>query len=192
MNDWKNYFNKHRNRKPREQLIRAVSFCVNKENALDIGAGTLVETKYLLENGFKNVVAIDDFSEAKLIAESIKDDRLDFQPVSFQDFKFPQNKFDLINAQYALPFYGQKDFSNFIKTVVDSLAVDGIFVGQFFGIKDGWNTPESDLVFNTKEEILSFFADLKVIELVEEEKDAKTASGEDKHWHVFHFIVQKN
>ena len=100
-------------------------------------------------------------------------------------------KYDLISAQYALPFYGPKGFEEFIAKLISSLKVGGVFVGQFFGNRDGWNTPETNLAFQTREEAETLLRDLKIEGFTEEEKDGKTASGENKHWHVFHFIASK-
>ena len=182
---WKQYFKKHAKRKPREQLVRAISYA-NKGNALDLGSGTCIETKYLVKQGF-NVIAVDSAPEAKKYANK----RFEFKNISFQEYKFPLNKFNLINAQFALPFYGKKGFNGFIKKIIGSLKPKGVFVGQFFGKKDSWNIGKPELVFHVKQQVINLLSDMKILEFIEEEKDGKTASGNLKHWHIFHFIVQK-
>lgn len=160
--------------------------------ALDLGAGTLVESKFLLDSGFNKVVAVDSSPEIKKFAESINDDRLETLVNPFRDLVLSPDEFDLISAQYALPFYGPKGFDDFIVELVSSLKAGGVFVGQFFGERDGWNTPDSKLAFQTKEEAMALLKNLKVEEFIEEEKDGTTAAGEAKHWHVFHFIATKS
>jgi hypothetical protein len=32
---------------------------------------------------------------------------------------------------------------------------------------------------------------LELLEFIEEEKDGMQANGQEKHWHVFHFIARK-
>ncbi len=191
MNNWKQYFKKQKNRKVREQLIRAVSYCKNKENALDLGAGNLIESKFLIKKEFKNVVAIDNAPEVQTFAKNFKNKKLQFKNISFREYDFPKKNFDLINAQFALPFYGKKEFNKFIKKIKSSLKPKGIFVGQFFGKKDSWNDKKSNLIFHTKQQALNLLSPLKILEFIEEEKDGKTALGELKHWHIFHFIAQK-
>ena len=191
MTNWDTYYKKHSVRQPKPQLLRAITFCMSKDNALDIGAGTLVESKALIEAGFKKVIAIDNSPEAKVFAELLDNTVLDFRTTSFQEFEFPEYSFDLINAQFALPFYGRDGFDIFMKKISDSLGSGGIFVGQLFGVRDAWNAPESSMVFQTKEEALGFFADFEVLEFIEEEKEAPTAAGSLKHWHIFNFIVRK-
>jgi tellurite methyltransferase len=192
MHTWADYYKKHTNREPRALLVRAVSSCVSREAALDLGAGTLIESKYLVESGFKKVVAVDSSVQMKEFVGGFDKPELVLVVESFKDFDFSKYTFDLINAQFALPFYGKTDFPIFIKKVIASLLSDGIFVGQFFGINDSWNTSDSDIAFHTKEEVLDFLSDLEILEFTEEEKDATTASSEPKHWHVFHFITKKS
>ncbi len=189
---WKSYFKKHKKRKTRELLVQAVSFSKNKENALDLGAGTLIESKYLIKKGFKNVLAIDSAPETKLFARNFKNKKFSYKNIPFLEYDFPKNTFDLVNAQYALPFYGKKEFNSFIKNITKSLKSKGIFVGQFFGNKDSWKIDRKEIVFHTRKQAMSLLSDFKILEFIEEEKEGNTASGKPKHWHVFNFIVEKN
>lgn len=191
MSDWETYYKHHATRAPREFLVKAVSFSKSKEIALDLGAGTLIESKFLLDSGFKKVVVVDKSPEIKKFAEAINDERLEVLINPFQDLVLEQEKYDLITAQYALPFYGQKGFEDFITRLISSLKPEGVFTGQFFGNKDGWNTPGTSLAFQTAEEARTLLKGLKIEEFVEEDKDGMTAAGEAKHWHVFHFIAVK-
>jgi SAM-dependent methyltransferase len=191
MSDWNTYYKKHSVRNPREQTVRAAALCSEKEHALDIGAGTLVESVFLLENGFKKVTAVDSSPETATFAEGLDSERFSLQISSYQDFEFPKHKYDLVNAQFALPFYGEKDFGIFIEKIKDSLKPGGIFAGQLFGIRDGWNIESTKLAFQTNEEALHLLSGLELIEFIEEEKEGTTAAGKSKHWHIFHFIGRK-
>ncbi len=191
MTDWNNYYTKHAKRKPREQVLRALNLCIKKDKALDIGSGTLAESALFLEQGFKQVVAVDKSVETKNFANYFDTEKFSLHICDFKDFDFIENNFDIINAQYSLPFYGKNNFVEFIETVKKSLKNDGVFVGQFFGDRDGWNIEASNLAFQNKEEVLKLLEGLDLIEFIEEEKDGKTAAGNDKHWHVFHFIAKK-
>jgi tellurite methyltransferase len=190
MHIWEEYYKRHSKRKPREQLVRAISYCHKKNEALDLGSGNLIESKFLVENGFKNVVAIDSSAETMDFLSSSLKKKIILLIVPFKQYKFPLNTFDLVNAQYSLPFYGKEDFDTFFNSIKSSLRKNGVFVGQFFGISDGWNTIESDLIFHTREDIILLFKDFEIIEFFEEEKDGTTAKGDSKHWHVFHVIAQ--
>ena len=191
MNTWETYSKVHANRKPREQLVSAIGLCDKKHSALDLGAGTLIESRYFLEVGFEHVIAVDSSPQSKEFAEHIVDERFELQNIGFRDFLFESEKYDIVNAQFSLPFYGSKDFTLFIENIISSLKTGGIFVGQFFGNRDEWNESDTKLAFQTKEEILEMLKDLDIIEFEEEEKEGSTASGIMKHWHVFHFRVKK-
>lgn len=192
MSNWNIYFKKHLNRKPKEQLVKALGFCINKENALDLGAGNLIESKTILEFGFKKVIAVDDAPEILAFAKEFKINRLDFQNVSFREYDLPESTFDLVNAEFSLPFYGMDGFNNFWNRLNKSIRKGGIFTGQLFGVNDSWNILDSDLIFHTKEEVERLLSSFEVLEFTEEEKDSPSASDELKHWHIFRFIVRKN
>jgi SAM-dependent methyltransferase len=191
MSDWDNYYKKHTSRKPREQLTRAVALCKEKEFALDLGAGTLIESRFLIEDGFKKVIAVDNSPEVKSFAIGLDKEKFSLVISPFQDFDFQKNKYDLVNAQYSLPFFGPNNFKSFIEKIKDSLKAGGIFVGQFFGTNDGWNSSETSLVFQTKKEAINLLSGLNIIEFNEKEENGQTASGQPKHWHYFDFIAEK-
>jgi len=74
--------------------------------------------------------------------------------------------------------------------VKHTLKPGGIFVGQFFGIHDEWNTPGRPMTFLTREQAEELLRGLKIIEFTEEDVDSHVADGTPKHWHVFHIIAQ--
>jgi tellurite methyltransferase len=191
MADWQTYYNQHLSRPPRPLLVKAISFCKNKGTALDVGAGTLIESKFLLDSGFKKVTALDSSPEIENFAKQINDERLKILINPYQDIVLEPNSFDLITASYALPFYGPKGFKEFIEKLIYALKSGGVFTGQFFGNRDGWNLEGKNMAFQTTEEAEDLLKDLKIELFNEEEKDGTVASGEAKHWHVFHFIAIK-
>lgn len=190
MKSWKKYFKKQEKRKSREQLGRAISFCKKRKLALDLGSGNFIESKSLIKQGFKRVIAIDSSSDAKIYAKNLNK-KIIFKNMSFEKYDYPKKRFDLVNAQFALPFYGKENFEYFIKKIKYSLGKDAIFVGQFFGNKDSFNKKKYRVTFNTKKQVLGMLHGLKILEFMEEEKEGHITSGEPRHWHVFHFIAQK-
>lgn len=190
-NTWKEYFEKTKNKGPRPLLVKAVEFVKEKEKALDLGSGAFNDVNYLLTAGFNHVVAVDKVSVADEILKNLLPARVSYTISRFEDFEFVENNFDLINAQYSLPFIGKESFDKVFEKVIKSLKTGGVFVGQFFGDKDEWNTGDNKMTFHTKEETQTLLHGLKVLEFTEEEKDGNTAAGVLKHWHVFHFLVVK-
>ena len=191
MSKWQTYYDKHRVRPVRSLVQAAVSLCTNKEAALDLGAGTLIESRFLLDAGFKRVIAVDSSPEILEFANGVNDDRLDVHVSSFQDFMLVPESYDLITAQFALPFHGPEGFDAFFGRLVSALRPGGVCTAQLFGDRDSWNIPGDTRAFHTKEEAQALLEKLEVKEFEEEEKEGMTASGEQKHWHVFHFIAVK-
>ena len=58
-NPWKKYYKDTEGRPPRKELIEALEFVQNRDSALDLGAGAMQDSVYLLSQGFKEVIAVD-------------------------------------------------------------------------------------------------------------------------------------
>jgi SAM-dependent methyltransferase len=189
-NNWQEYYKQTKEDPPRESLVRAMELVEEKEEALDLGAGALNDTKYLLEEGFQKVIAIDREPSVKELGQEINSEKLEIVISSFESFEFPENTFDLINAQYSLPFIPPESFNEVFKKIKSSLKTGGIFVGQLFGERDEWRDNPL-MTFHTSEEVKGLLSGVEVIDLREEEKDGETASGVMKHWHIFHITARK-
>jgi len=188
---WSDFFEKNKDAGPRLYLVNALQYFENKSRALDLGAGTLRDSKYLLAQGFEEVVAVDSEEQIRTFAEDI--DNLEIIISRFEDLNLKENSYDLINAQYSLPFMQKEFFLDFLDKIKLSLKDNGIFVGTFFGVNDSWNSNEYKTeIFNTKEELLGIFEGFEVIEFLEKEEDKPAVNEEIKHWHTFHITVKKS
>ncbi|MDB5266579.1 MAG: class SAM-dependent methyltransferase [Parcubacteria group bacterium] len=189
--NWEQYYEQTKETPPRPSLVNAVELVQDKHEALDLGSGALNDTRYLLSVGFEHVTAVDKNPVSGEVLEQLPAEKVTYEISSFEDFDFVEGAYDLINAQYSLPFTSKGKFNDVIQSIIKSLKPGGVFVGQFFGDRDEWNVEGRDMTFQTKEEAESLLQGLKIAEFSEEEKDGKTAAGETKHWHVFHFIAVK-
>lgn len=127
-------------------------------------------------------------SIAQILLE--RQNEFDRGPLFFwEEFNF--RNYDLINASWSLPFIHKNKFNSVFSKLKTSLKPDGIFVGQFLGEKDDWNVPSSGKSFLTRKALEKLFQDMEVVELIEENRDGFLATGETKHWHVFHIISRK-
>lgn len=188
---WTDYFERTKNHPPRELLIKAVFYVTEKNDALDLGAGALNESRYLLASGFKHVTAIDKEPVASEIAKTFPADFFSYVIADAETYMFPTKKFDIVNAHYSIPFIHPDLFGKVMQNIYQSLKLSGIFVGQFFGQNDEWNIENSGMTFLTKDEAISTLSDFEILVFDEEETDKPTAAGRIKHWHIFNFIARK-
>jgi tellurite methyltransferase len=189
--DWAKFYKHTRERPPWPRMIQAASLVTYRERALDLGCGAGRDTRYLLEQGFQ-VTAVDSDANAMAILATFPQEKLRAVHSSFVGFAF--DNYDLINAHFSLPFLPREQFYAVFGKVREALNLEGIFVGQFFGIHDQWNTEERAvaMTFLTREEALQALEGLDVIEFEEEDIDSVVADGSPKHWHVFHIIARKS
>ena len=80
---WKKYFKKQEKRKAREQLVRAVSLCNDKNHALDLGSGNFIESKFLIKQKFKKIIAVDNSKDLKKYTKNLNK-KIKFENISFQ------------------------------------------------------------------------------------------------------------
>lgn len=179
--EWIAYQKKTRNKAPSALIRRAIL----GHNALDLGAGGLRDTKYLVKCGFQvDAVDIQFTSKPRLMGVSYFE-----QP--FHRFKFPSKRYDVVNFQYSLPFGKKGTFGGVWKKLTRSVKNDGVIVGQLFGKDDEWNTPSSQMTFHTKKEVLELLTLFKIVYFKEERKRKMTLAKKNKRWHIFHIIARK-
>ncbi len=188
---WKRHAEKLEGIPPRPLLVEALAFVDPKDEALDLGPGALSDTKYLLSQNFLHVTAVDISDNAHTIASELPSDRFEYIISSFENFDFPEHKYDLINAQYSLPFNSSETFDVVFERVKKSLKPQGIFTGTLFGTKDSWYEMRKDMSFHTLKQVQELFLDMKLIKFREEERNGRTVSGEEKHWHIYNIIACK-
>ena len=186
---WREYFNNTKDKPVRPLLLKAIPYVKHREVAIDLGSGALNDSKFLLGEGFKRVIALDKEFVAEEIAASLPQDRFEYMISPLETFDFPTT-FDLVNAQYSLPFINQEHFESVFFKIISALKDNGIFVGQFFGDRDDW-TLNNEMTFHSKEQVADLLSGHEIIFFEEKENDRPTAAGNMKHWHVFDFIIRK-
>ena len=172
-------------------LIGALKYVQSKNSALDLGAGALRDTKHLLSYGFKKVTAVDKEPATQEIARELSHPNLVRIISNFENFDFPEREYDLVNAQFSLPFNSPESLNNILQKIKVSLKPGGVFTGQLFGVNDEWNIENMNRSFHTRQQVEEIFSDMDILNLKEVEKDSKTAVGLDKHWHFFNIIARK-
>lgn len=194
--DWARFYGFTKDSPPWPLLVRAAARVLPKGLALDLGAGAGRDTRYLLEQGFQ-VTAVDADPHAVALLQALPQTPPQTPPQtqlrvvrsSFEDFAFAT--YDLISAQFTLPFIPRDHFADVFARLKAALAPGGVFAGQCFGVHDQWNTPERPMTFLTRAEVEALLDGLETIELAEEDADGHTADGSPKHWHVFHILARR-
>jgi SAM-dependent methyltransferase len=185
---WNEYLKRTANYTPRPLLQRALPLATPKGKALDLGAGALNDARFLAENGF-TVDAVDSNPEVRSYLPENAPITLTISKI--EDFDYPNAAYDLINAQFSLPFVAPERFTNTFQEIIASLAPGGIFCGQFFGPEDDWSD-DTAMSFHTEEEIRELLSSIEIVSLEESKKSAKTAAGKDKFWHIFDVIAERH
>ncbi len=180
-NGWNTYIERTKGIPPRPLLVESLQY-VQGRKALDLGAGPMNDARYLMSKGFE-VLAVDSNPNART-------EDVPFAHASFEDFVFPKEAYDLVSAQYALPFTKPDAFPKVFEGIQQSLKEGGVFTGQLFGPRDGFAGAKT-MTFLEREEVERLFSGFEILKLEEEESDKESAIGEMKHWHIFYVIARK-
>lgn len=190
--EWEEYYRKTTSSLARQNTIKFIENYPNLTgNAIDLGCGAGNDTIYLLKNNW-NVLAIDANDVEKNIRERLDEEynkRLTFKIQKFESLELPDC--NLLISNFAIPFCSKDMFNKMWDVINNSINKNGYFVGNFFGKKDEWNTPNDKRTFLDKEEVIALFRDFEIIEFTEKEFNKQLASGKLKHWHVFEIVARK-
>jgi SAM-dependent methyltransferase len=189
IHDWKGYFERTKEYPPSPLLVKAVPFAARKGKAIDIGAGALKDTRYLLEQGFE-VTALDREPAITEMAAALGSKRVRAFASSYADFDFPEREYDIASAMFSLPFNPPESFDDVFARIKRSLTPGGVFCGHLFGERDGW-AANPEMTFHTKAQAEALLMDLEIIQFTESERDGTLADGKMKHWHTFNIIARK-
>lgn len=184
------YYDNTKDLEPSPLLIEALGLQrTTGKTAIDLGCGAGRDTKLLLKRGF-DVVAIDSEPLSEHFMKDLyKLGSLIYVLSTFEDFHF--TNYDLINARYSLPFNPPDSFPGVMNSILKSLNLGGVFVGQLFGVNDQWNTERSNMTFHTRLDVEKLFSEFEIMKLTEKDEDDLLADGSKKHWHVFDIIAHR-
>ena len=186
-----NYLKITKDKSSSSWLLMAVDLLGRVGEALDLGFGAGRDVKFLLEKGF-TVTAVDKEPKAAEYLKELSQGNLKIVISPFEDFNFEKEKYDLINAQFSLPFTDREKFSEVFTKMKLSLKSGGVFVGQLFGVNDDWNKSKTTrTTFHTKKGAQKLFEDMELVKFVERDYDGTLADGTPKHWHTFHILARK-
>lgn len=158
-------------------------------HALDLGCGGGRDTRFLLAQGWR-VTAVDREPAALAALDPLAGPRLQLVQSSFEEFGYPAASYDLISAQYALPFITPEQFPPIFARIRQALRPGGVLTCQFFGPHDTWNLAGRPMTFLDRAQIEALLVGLTVHVLDESQEIGTTAFGDTKCWHIFDLIAQ--
>jgi len=190
--EWQQYYQQVIKRPPRPFIKRAVALNESPlKRAFDLGCGTGSEAFYLAEHGYQ-VIACDsepdalDICRHRALEENVT---IDFQPSAIEDLEW--QSCDLVVASNSLYFLSQSALLSSWENIVSSLVPGGVFCGDFLGPKDDWQSFDmttSQVDYKLLDQFLKSF---DICLWRETDELGQTASGREKHWHVFTVIAKK-
>jgi tellurite methyltransferase len=189
---WKKFYEMYEDTKHQRSLEGAVRNYVSKQTgeALDIGAGNLRDTKYLLQEGFR-VTAVDPEPASEERARELSNENLTFIKEKIGGVELPRERFDIVSAQGILFHFPKERLELVIKQISTSLVKDGILSANFLGPNDSWNTPTSNAAFLDKDQLALLLHDFEILQLNEKEEDKESGIDTLKHWHWMQVIARK-
>lgn len=185
---WGEYFEKTKDMEPNDLLKKALMH-VEGNQALDLGAGALRDSRFLAKNGFQ-VTAVDG---SPLILTQPSQDNVSVVHSTFMDYDFPDNALDLVTAQWALSFNPRQTFPALIQKIIRALKSGGIFTANIFGTDDEWNKGQDEMTFLGNAQCQKTLEEpaLDVIYFADVHERKKPAVGNEKRWHYFEIIARK-
>ncbi|MGW4967243.1 class I SAM-dependent methyltransferase [Nonomuraea sp. NPDC004186] len=158
--------------------------------ALDIGAGPLNDTYFLLAAGF-SVDAVDTDPCTVSLAATRRHPRLKVLHADVRDLDIAAGVYSFMVAIHVLPFLPRADVVRLAEAMTGGLAPGGVLCCTFFGPEDAWAGRRQGRTFVRGAAAGAVFQRLEPVVLREERYDGIDARDEPKHWHVVRCIFRK-
>jgi SAM-dependent methyltransferase len=190
---WGAYYSASQERPPAQILEEALGYVAEKENACDLGAGTLRDAHFLLDQGFQRVTTVDSSGPYKKLMTEEQDPRVTMRNDDLELFELPSSSFDLVSGQRVFHYTEGSSFAGgFIKNVASILKPGGIFTATLFSDKDPLNTSDRRGFFPSSEQMqILLEKDFEIIKFKEKQKDGETVEGDPVVNHVLEIIARK-
>lgn len=185
------YYKNTENALPHELTKEFIKLGIQPSKGIELGAGAGRDSIYLIRNGW-DMTCIDKENTEELIKNKLNNseiNKFNFRVTTFEQLELDKNK--LILANYSLPFCNKYKFKEVWDKIVESIEIDGYFVGNFFGVNDSWKSIKEKMTFLEDKEVKELFNNFEIVKFEEIEKDGITGMGKTKHWHIYNVIAKK-
>lgn len=182
-----NLYHKHVGAAPNPLVTSVVeTVSCGRGAALDLGAGSLRDSKFLKESGFARVVAVDSSEES--LAYAVEGIELVIAPI--QNYRPDRNAFDLIISCNTLFFVKKRSVEQLLQAMHKALRPGGIMAFNVLGMNDPWARNPSNSAFTLKE-VQALTHRFKIESLGEVRQMMPTASGGQKFWHQWVLVLRR-
>lgn len=189
---WRQFYQKALSRPHSKRTELAVRLNESRNHvAIDCGCGAGSDIAYLEQQNYQ-VYGFDINPDSVAICRDRfgSKSNVEVSQSSFESFNYPRS--GIVVANSSLFFADPEQFQNTWKNIDNCLASNGVFAGDFMGIKDSWasnyRSPTTPL---TEQQVKSLFANFDIVSFTERDELAKTSLGKMKHWHTFSVLARK-
>ena len=165
-NGWKNaILAERKSGVVQSEMIESLSFLQEDRNSsLILGDACMINSKYLLDNGFNSVVDVD--SSPLLLDDEIvpvNDTRLNRVVLKFSEYEPADSRFDFIYGK-SIAFNSKDTTPDLLYKLSNSLTENGVFSAVWAAEGDTFRS-----VFYTKEELEKLYNDagLEIIKIID-------------------------
>lgn len=159
--------------------------------AVDCGCGTGNDINFLAQNDY-TVYGYDKSQEAVSICKDrfSRNTQIEIVQSSFESCKYPASAVVIANS--SLYFAEPSKFELSWQSITNSLITNGVFAGDFMGLKDDWATGfHSTTCPLSEKQVKSLFERFEVVHFSERNERGTTALGVEKHWNTYSVVAVK-
>lgn len=186
MGEWDAYYAKVGNQ-PNGLVVSTVEkHEIPRRKALDLGAGNLRDSKYLLSAGFERITAVD------IEPPPQKAEGVESVVMPLEAYVPPLATFDLVVCCNTLFFFSEAQAVRILTRAYNALTEEGLMVGNLLGEKDEWVTKgKHGVVGHTKERLDAMLSSFANTAVKRETGERPTALGVPKFWDTWKILVSK-
>ncbi|MEK7185060.1 MAG: class I SAM-dependent methyltransferase [Patescibacteria group bacterium] len=177
---------------PNSLVVHTLSdFVTRRESSLDLGAGNLRDSKFLKNQGFTRLVAVDNSDESlEFATEGIE---LHISPIEI--WKPEKDTFDFAFSCNTLFFLDRLQVGEVFRNVLAGLRSGGIFACNVLGEEDGWVAQGKQVSWFNEKQVIELCVGFEVLGISESKKNSFTLNelgySIPKLWHQISIVAQK-